>query len=156
MITCEFEDGNQASLRHAVVDTLVLKDDKILMVKRTAKLLEGGKWGIVGGFVDRDETVAEAAAREVFEETGWKIKDLTLLTYIDNPNRPNEDRQNISFVFFCEAVEQTGQPDWESDEVRWYPLNELPARAKTAFDHIDSIDLYKKYLAENLALPILH
>lgn len=155
MITCTFENGNQNSLRHAVVDTLVFKDGQILMVKRSMKLNEGGKWGVVGGYVDRDETVAEAAAREIYEETGWTIKGLTLLTINDNPNRAGEDRQNIAFVFFAQAMEQTGQPDWESDEVRWFTLEELPPREQIAFDHADEIALYQRYLAENLTLPIL-
>jgi 8-oxo-dGTP diphosphatase len=155
MISCKFEDGNDALLRHVVVDTLVVKDGKLLMVRRTGKLLEGGKWGVVGGFVDRDETTAQAAEREVYEETGWKVRDLTLLTIIDRPDRPHEDRQNISFVYFCRAVEKIGEADWESDEVRWFPLNELPPKDMIAFDHAYSIELYKKYLKDSSPLPIL-
>lgn len=156
MITCTFEDGGSGLLRHVVVDTLVLKDGQILMVQRAARLSEGGKWGVVGGYVDRDETVVQAAAREVYEETGWEVKELKLLTVIDRPDRPKEDRQNISFVFFCEAVKQTGQPDDESDDVQWYPLDALPPRDQIAFDHADSIDLYKRCLTEGLSLPILY
>jgi 8-oxo-dGTP diphosphatase len=155
MISCTFEDGNQASLRHTVVDVLVIKDNAILMVKRTAKLLEGGKWGVVGGYVERDETTAQAVAREVMEETGWQLKNLQLLTIRDNPDRPHEDRQNISFVYLAEAVGQTGQPDWESDEVKWFPLDNLPPREQIAFDHAASIDLYARYLKENFTLPVL-
>jgi len=70
MITCTFENGNRASLRHVVVDNLVLQGDRILLVKRAVQLIEGGKWGLVGGFVDRDETIRQAAAREIMEETG--------------------------------------------------------------------------------------
>jgi 8-oxo-dGTP diphosphatase len=146
MITCKFEDGGDALLRHVVIDTIVLKDGKILMVKRTGKLLEGGKWGLVGGFVDRDETLVQAAAREIHEETGWEVKDITLLRVNDDPNRPKEDRQNISFVYFCQAVKKTGEPDWESDDQQWYDLDALPDRESIAFDHADSIDLYKKHL----------
>jgi ADP-ribose pyrophosphatase YjhB (NUDIX family) len=57
MIICKFEDGGEAKLRHVVVDTLVLKDNKILLIKRTGKLLEGGKWGLLGGYVERDENI---------------------------------------------------------------------------------------------------
>lgn len=156
MITCTFEDGNKGLLRHVVVDTIVLKDDKILMVKRTAKLLEGGKWGIVGGFVDRDETTAQAAAREVLEETGWQVKDLVLLRINDNPNRPNEDRQNVSFVYFCQATEKTGEADWESDEQKWFSWDELPDDKNIAFDHTESISIYRKYLKEKSPLPIIY
>jgi 8-oxo-dGTP diphosphatase len=110
---------------------------------------------VVGGFVDRDETTSQAAAREVMEETGWQLKNLQLLTIRDNPDRPHEDRQNISFVYLAEAVGQTGQPDWESDEVKWFPLDNLPPREQIAFDHAASIDLYARYLKENFTLPVL-
>ena len=156
MITCTFEDGNDALLRHVVVDVLVIKDGRLMMIKRTGKLLEGGKWGLVGGFVDRDETIVQAAAREISEEIGWEVKNLTLLTVRDNPDRPKEDRQNISFIYFCEAVAKTGEADWESDEQKWYELDNTPPRDQIAFDHADSIDLYKEYLAKGLVLPIFN
>ena len=153
MITCNFEDGGEALLRHAVVDSIVLKDDKILLVKRTAKLLEGGKWGLVGGYVDRDETLAQAAAREVLEETGWQVNNQVLLRIVDNPNRPKEDRQNIAFIYFCNATEKTDEADWESDEQKWFSWDELPKDENLAFDHAESIGVYRKYLAENFTLP---
>jgi 8-oxo-dGTP diphosphatase len=155
MINCTFEDGGRASLRHVIVDTLVLQNDKILMVKRTKKLLEGEKWGLVGGFVNRDETTAQAAEREIMEETGWKVKDLTLLRVNDNPNRPHEDRQNVAFVFFATATEKTGKPDWESSAQEWFDLNDVPAQEQIAFDHASSIKLYKKHLSEQYALPVV-
>ncbi|HWB39343.1 MAG TPA: NUDIX hydrolase [Candidatus Saccharimonadales bacterium] len=155
MINCEFEDGGKAKLRHVTTDVIVVKDGKILMVRRNQKLLEGGKWGLAGGFMDRDETVAQCATREVYEETGWEIQGLTLLTIVDGPDRPHEDRQNVSFVYFCEAVQKTGEPDWESDAVEWFGLDDLPPDEQIAFDHAKSIGLYKKYLTDNLPLPIL-
>jgi len=42
MITCSFENGNRASLRHTVDDNLLLQDDRILLVKRANQLIEGG------------------------------------------------------------------------------------------------------------------
>src|SRR5436305_1720375 len=90
MIKCTFEDGNEASLRHITVDVIVVKDGRILLTKRNAKLLEGGKWGLTGGFMDRNETLKQAGEREVMEESGWKIRNLTLLTLRDNPDRPKE------------------------------------------------------------------
>jgi len=151
MITCIWEDGSKATLRHAVVDTIVIKDNKILLVKRTGKLLEGGKWGLVGGFVERDETLKQAAEREVFEETGWKVKDITLLTINDSPNRPKEDRQNIAFVYYCQATEKTGEADDESDDQQWFPLSEIPPIETIAFDHAEDIKLYKDYLSKQAA-----
>lgn len=149
MINCIFEDGisaGETGLRHVCADTIVLKDKQILLVKRVKKLLEGNKWGIVGGYVNRNETVAEAAAREVMEETGYKVKNLKLLQIIDNPNRPNEDRQNIAFVYSCEALEKVGMADDESSEQKWFDLDKLPPPEEFAFDHYQDI---QKYLTSN-------
>jgi ADP-ribose pyrophosphatase YjhB (NUDIX family) len=155
MITCTFENGNKASLRHLVVDTLVLQGDRILLVKRAAQLMEGGKWGLVGGFVDRDETIGQAVAREVLEETGYEVADIVLFRIIDTPNRRGEDRQNIAFVHLCVAGERPGMPDWESTEVRWFPLSALPDEREFAFDHYSNIRLYHEYRTGTLALPVL-
>jgi 8-oxo-dGTP diphosphatase len=154
MIDCSFENGNHASLRHVVVDNLVLQGDRILLVKRSPELIEGGKWGLVGGFVDRDETIKQAAAREIMEETGYEVTNITLFRIIDTPDRPGEDRQNIAFVHACVAGQRTGTPDLESTEVRWFPLSELPEEREFAFDHYGNIRLYRRHLADGIALPL--
>lgn len=155
MINCIFENGGKAQLRHAVVDTIVVKENKILLGKRIKRFLEGGKWGLIAGFMDRDEDLYQAAHREVFEETGWMISDLTLLRIKHWPDRPSEDRQNIAFVFFATATEKEGKKDFESEEIRWFPLEALPPKEEIAFDHADDIDLYKKYLENKFSLPML-
>jgi len=144
MIKCVFEDGGNASLRHVVVDCLVLKGDEILLAKRSKKLLEKGKWSLIGGFVNRDETLEVAAKREILEETGYTVKNVKLLRVIDDPQRPAEDRQNISFVYTCQADKKIGEADWESDEQKWFSLKELPPKQQFAFDHFDNVALYLK------------
>ncbi len=145
MINCTFENGNKASLRHVIVDALVLKGNQILMVKRVGKLLEGGKWAIVGGFVDRDETCQQAVVREIREETGYEVSDVKLLKINDNPDRPHEDRQNVAFVYVCKAGDKEGEGDWESDEVKWFDLDKLPPKEEVAFDHFEDIEFYLKH-----------
>lgn len=144
MIKCKFEDGNEASLRHVVADIIIIKNNQVLLVKRAPHLTCGGKYGIIGGFVDRDETVEQAAIREAKEETGYDIKIKQLLRIKDNPNRPQEDRQNIGFVYVAEGLEQTGEPDNESTEIGWFDLNKLPPVDQFAFDHYEDIQLYLK------------
>ncbi len=142
MLTCTFENSNVAHLRHVIVDAIVLRGSELLMVKRAASLSEGGKWGLIGGYFERDETLEECVRREVLEETGYTLGELKLLTIRDNPNRRNEDRQNVAFVYICQVGKLVGTPDWESDEVKWWPLSDLPPREQIAFDHTDDIDLY--------------
>ncbi|MFZ5534590.1 MAG: NUDIX hydrolase [Patescibacteria group bacterium] len=99
MITCLFENGHEAHLRHVVVHAIVEKDGALLLVKRAPNLLEGGKWSLPSGFLDRDETAAEGALRELYEETGWRGTVSSLFLIKTSPHRPHEDRQNVSFHF---------------------------------------------------------
>jgi|GEM_PF-247415 len=155
MITCTFEDGNQASLRHVTVGCVVIKEDKILLTKRSDHVSEAGKWCLPGGYAQRDETTAQTAQRETLEESGWEVGDMTLLRLNDNPNRPQEDRQNVDIIYICSAGRKVGDKDWETAEVQWFKLDKLPPKDRMAFDHLDSIELYKKYLKQPFALPVV-
>ena len=57
-------------------------DGKLLLLKRLEGKSEGGKWGAPGGKMDEGETILEALAREVFEETGVRIEDPSRLTIV--------------------------------------------------------------------------
>jgi 8-oxo-dGTP diphosphatase len=153
MITCTFEDGGTGNLRHVVTDVICTKDGKILLVKRAAHLLEGGKWAFPAGYVDRDETVMQAAARELHEETGWECTGMALFMVHDGPQPNDAGRQNISFIFSATATQKTGDSDDESTDVQWFPLGNLPPADAIAFDHGTIIEKFKQHLAEPQAVP---
>jgi len=160
VITCYFENGDKVGLRHVTVSAIILKDKKVLLCKRGCyngkPILEFGKWGLIGGFVDRDETLIEAAKRESMEETGWKITNLKLFEVLDNPDRPNDsERQNFGMVFLADAVSQIPSETEEVVELRWFDMDNLPAKEQIAFDFNDVLELYKKYLKEKFPLPVL-
>lgn len=159
MITCTFENNNKASLRHITVNAIVVKNNQILLGKRATfngkPILESGKWGLLGGFFDRDENLTQAVIREVMEESGWEIENLKLFRINDNPNRPKEDRQNVDIIFIATAIKQIKTSDEEVSQLQWFDLDKLPAKDEIAFDHGDSLGLYKKYLKEKFLLPIL-
>lgn len=134
MLKCIFEDNGEASLRHVVTQAVVCRDKEILLIKRAEGMLEGGKWALPGGFVDRDETIEEAVAREIQEETGWEVEGIRLLSVYDNPDRPHEDRQNIAFNYVCQAKNEKGTPDNEVTAVEWVAIND-PRLNNLAFDH---------------------
>lgn len=136
MIDCTFENGNKANLRHVVVDAICIKNGQILLVKRSQKVLQSGKLALPGGFLNRDETTDEAVIRELQEETGYSGKIVKLLQVLDNPNRENEDRQNVSFIYQIEVGDKIGQSDDEIDSVHWFPLDQLPKKEEFAFDHL--------------------
>lgn len=144
MILCTFENGGIGNLRHAIVDGLVLKDNEILLVKRDIKLSEGGKWGVPGGYVNLNENLEQAIARETFEETGYRVSDIKLFTIVDSPLRRNDIKQNIGFVFVCRVGEKEGKPDLESSEQKWFDLDNLPSQEEIAFDHLQIIHAFLK------------
>lgn len=144
MINCTFENGNKASLRHVVVDAIVIKNNQILLIKRSAHLSNGGKWAIPGGFVDRDEVCEQGARRELKEETGLDAKSVKLFKVIDDPNRKNEDRQNIAFVYQIEAEGEVKVQESEVEEANWFDFDKLPKEVDFAFDHFEIIQSYLK------------
>lgn len=159
MINCFFENNNKALLRHVTVNAIVIKDGQILLGKRGTfngkPILESGKWGLLGGFFGRDENLVQAVKREVMEESGWEIDSLQLFRINDNPQRPKEDRQNMDMIFVAKAVRQIKTSDEEVSQLQWFYLDKLPQKEEMAFDHEDSLELYKKYLKEKFSLPVL-
>lgn len=161
MINCTFENGKVASpgLRHVTVNAILLKNQEVLMGLRAPvkglTMLEVGKWALLGGFFDRDESLVDAVKREIMEESGWQVADIELFRINDNPDRPQEDRQNVDMIFTATAVEQVGTHDNEIKELKWFPLSALPSSDQIAFDHADSLELYKQHLKSPAKLPLL-
>lgn len=147
MIKCHFENNDEALLRHITIGTIVLKDNQVLLGKRGTfrgkKIIEAGKWSLLSGFMQRDETLIEAARREVMEESGWEIDNVRLMKINDNPNRPKEDRQNVDFIYVADAIKQTGKNDEETKELKWFELSNLPADDEIAFDHAENLKYYR-------------
>ena len=157
MINCTFEDGGKATLRHVTVGAIVLnrEKNKILLGKRAPHLTNGGKYNLIGGFLDRNETTSQVVLREVLEETGYRAKIISLFRINDSPNRSKEDRQNVDFAFIVEAQNKVGEMDDESTEVKWFNLNDLPREEEFAFDHFETINLYKDCVKSPRPLPII-
>lgn len=154
MIQCTFENDNQTSLRHVVVHAIVEQDGKLLLEKRSEGLLEGGKWSLPSGFLNRDETVSEGMLRELKEETGWIGEVVSLFRINTDPMRPHEDRQNIAIEFIIRPVKKESQPDKEASIVEWVPIEKLPPLEEFAFDHGQTVDLYLKYRENKYPLPL--
>ncbi len=155
MITCAFEDGGSARLRHVVVHMVVEKEGKLLLVKRAGNILETGKWSLPSGYLDRDETAGEGALRELKEETGWDGKIISLFRVNTKPNRPHEDRQNVSLDYIIEPIEKTGESDGENSKIEWIAIEDLLPLDEFAFDHGETIGYYLKYRKEKFPIPVL-
>src|SRR5207302_1721449 len=87
---------NDQSTRHAhpapmlTVDVVALagarEAPRVLLIQRRHPPFAGA-WALPGGFVDDRERVADAALRELHEETGLELSDLELLGVYDTPGR---------------------------------------------------------------------
>lgn len=143
MITCKFENGDEANLRHVVMDSIAIKGSQILLCLRGSKIVGAGKYCLPGGFLNQGETTKEGILRELEEETGYSGKIVKLLEIVDG-KRKGETRQNVSFVYLINVGEKIGEPDNETKKVAWFPLDKLPAEEQFAFDHFETIKNYIK------------
>jgi len=85
-----------------------------------------GKYSLISGHLDGNETVSTAMIREAFEEAKIKIKkeDLIPATVIDRQS----DQEYIDFFFVAEKWDgeiEIGEPD-KCDELKWFSLDNLP------------------------------
>lgn len=63
------------------VSAMVWREGALLLMRRS----DNGHWGLPGGFVEVGESVAEAARREVAEETGWEVELGELIGVYSDP-----------------------------------------------------------------------
>jgi 8-oxo-dGTP diphosphatase len=155
VITCNFEDGKPAALRHVTADVVGMSDGKVLMVKRAEFLVEGGKWALPGGYMDRDERLADIARREFLEETGYECANLRLFDLDSRPDRPGNERQNVTAVFLVDVGNRVADPDHESTEMAWMSFDEIAQRDDIAFGHDQYTNAVARYTNELFALPLL-
>lgn len=130
--------------RHSVCDSLIIEDNKVLMVLRD-KDPQKGFWAIPGGYLEWDETIEQCVLREVKEETGADAEIIKLFGVYSDPERDPDDRQNVCHVFLLGLKNEKFYPQQgETKEVKWFSFDNLPKNI--AFDHRKIIEDYKKSL----------
>jgi 8-oxo-dGTP diphosphatase len=104
---------------------------EVMLIKRAREPFKGA-WAFPGGFVDQDEALEQAAARELKEETGLEGVRLEQLGAFGDPGRdPRSHTISIVFIGLLESrVQATGADD--ADEARWHSASRPP---RLAFDH---------------------
>lgn len=109
-----------------VVSTILGVDRQILLVKRRNRPYKG-KWCLPSGFAEIDESIEEAAIRELEEETGVKGKIISL---VDVDSCYNYFYGDLIFLTF-EAVQIGGglSPGSDTVAVKYYPLEKFPRLA---------------------------
>lgn len=117
------------------VDTIIIrsacKEPELLLIQRLNPPFQN-QWAIPGGFVDMDETVEQAAARELKEETGLSGIILNQFKTYSAVNRDPRGR-TISIVFVGIAPSSSNAVAGDdAKNAQWFKPNNLP---KLAFDH---------------------
>ncbi|MFN3656510.1 MAG: NUDIX hydrolase [Pseudolabrys sp.] len=109
------------------VSAAILRDGKVLVVRR-ARVPALNLYTLPGGVVEAGETLAEAAAREVREETALEIEPVALAGHREVIVRDGEGRVERHFVILCFAARWlSGEPvlNEEVDDARWVAPAEL-------------------------------
>lgn len=116
------------------------KRREVLLIHRKHEPFTGS-WALPGGFLDENETLEEAAARELFEETRVVARRLLPLGAFSAVDRDPRGRV-ISFAFAAEvpANSRLGAGD-DAAAANWFQLRKLP---ELAFDHAQIIAATKK------------
>lgn len=108
----------------------------ILLIERGIEPFKG-QWALPGGFIEMNEDLETACAREVEEETGLRGIDLKQLGAYGAVDRDPRGR-TISIVFYSFINDRiTPHSGDDAASARWFNLNELPS---LAFDHKTIID----------------
>ena len=116
-----------------VIFTLQERELHVLLVKRKRWPFEG-RWAIPGGFINMDESLEQAARRELEEETGVRDIYLEQLYTFGEPKRDPRTRViSVAYIALVSADTQTLRVSEESIDVRWFPVRRLPGAL--AFDH---------------------
>jgi 8-oxo-dGTP diphosphatase len=115
-----------------VIFALVSDDLQVLLIRRKHHPF-ANMWAIPGGFVKMDESLEEAATRELAEETGVTNVYMEQLYTFGDPHRDPRTRV-ITVAYFAlvpyDAIDH--RPGDDASETGWWSMAALP---KLAFDH---------------------
>lgn len=109
------------------VACFVWKDGKFLMGKRRGAH-GADTWSIPGGHLEFGETWEEAAAREVMEETGMRVKNIRLVS-INNDLFTEENRHYVTIWMEADWAAnepQISEPDKYTNQA-WFDFQSLPS-----------------------------
>jgi 8-oxo-dGTP diphosphatase len=118
-----------------VVFGLDERDLKVLLIQR--KLPPEHAWALPGGFVRVDETLDDAARRELAEEAG--VRDVyleQLYTFGDLDRDPRERVVSVAYYALAKLADHRVRAATDAMGVGWFALDDLP---RLAFDHSEIV-----------------
>ena len=123
-------DAAQDGIEQLVVRAVIMRDQTVLLLRRTADDYLGGNWELPGGKDDPGETLDEALVREAREETGLDVTAVTgYLGSLDYISRSGGRIRQFNFT-----VDVTGYEPvvlTEHDRYQWSPITGEPPEPGT-------------------------
>ena len=108
-----------------IVGGVLRKENKILLVQE-AQEKAYKQWNFPAGKLDDGETIFEGAVREIFEETGCKVKLTKVLPIISS-----KERNLVRITFLTEILEENIQFDTkEILDVKWMEIEDIKNKYK--------------------------
>jgi 8-oxo-dGTP diphosphatase len=120
---------------------------KALLVKRALEP-EIGKWSLMGGFANKDESVDQAAERILFKLTGLDKIYMEQLHCFGDINRDPGGRVISVAYFALIKIDDSSAELLDSHFAKWVDLNNLP---NLIFDHKQMIRLAKERLQQKVS-----
>ncbi len=107
---------------------------KVMLIQRGLPPFEG-KWALPGGFVHVDESLEEAARRELQEETGLQNVFLEqLYTFGEVSRDPRERIVSVAYYALVKLSDHRVHAATDARDAAWFPVHDMPS---LAFDHAE-------------------
>lgn len=101
----------------------VVRDGKILLIQERAD----GRWAMPGGWADLGNAPASVAEREVWEESGFRVKAEKVVAVIDaNRIEPMEFYHAFKIIFLCTLIDGEPRTSYETLAVDFFDPDDLP------------------------------
>ena len=127
-----YEYGRPALTVDCVVFGLDEEDLQVMLIQRDLEPFKG-QWALPGGFVHLDESLDEAARRELCEETGIQIHYLEQLYTFGMVDRDPRDRVvTIAYYALVKLSDHRVQAATDARKAAWFAIDDVP---ELAFDH---------------------
>ena len=149
----------------------IVGSEKIIIVFATACIRDNagqllwqhrsdfGWWGLPGGILELNESLPECVKREVYEETGLKVKPTRMIGIYTSPDfdviYPNGDHvQQVTVCFDCGIIGGIMQANnSETLALDWFPQDKPPATSVWYNSMIDDLMLDKKTASFDRGIP---